>query len=439
MIKSENKGEVVEKGWKALSSIRQLLTNVKVNRQVIGNTEYLVFPTVASKSGVMNNIYYSDELMEVNASQWENVPVIINHTVNKQGEDVGVHDPSAVNRVVVGHTANPQFKDGKLIVDFYINLEQLENSEYSFLRSHLEDGQSMEVSIGVIACMDFGEGEYEGDYYFASVAMFRADHIAILPHELGACSLKDGCGTMRSNCQKDKPCEACQKRQLIEVINRHKLCVNNISFGEIYTQIDSLLQDQRRDYEEYAYVIEIYPNEVIFQQGIQFYRQPYTVSESQGLVSFVGGKVEVRRIVTYENITGIPDDGMPRRKLEVDVMSKEKEAEPENHTPDETPVVKTEHEGVFISNEEYAFLKDLKSRETQRLSELKVEINKSNENLTIAMLDNMEASAIEALHKSIPKKVDFTANGSQPINNDTPKTFKYPPIVGAKRKVGGES
>ena len=63
----------------------------------------------------------------------------------------------------------------------------------------LQSGKMLEQSTGLFADLEEKEGEFDGQKYKWIARNIRPDHVAILPHEEGACSIADGCGTPRVN------------------------------------------------------------------------------------------------------------------------------------------------------------------------------------------------------------------------------------------------
>ena len=58
----------------------------------------------------------------------------------------------------------------------------------------IQNGNLIEVSVGIFTDNEDAEGDWNGEKYLAVAHNYRPDHLALLPGEVGACSINDGCG-----------------------------------------------------------------------------------------------------------------------------------------------------------------------------------------------------------------------------------------------------
>jgi len=397
------------------------LQNVSIRKETLNNVDYLVVPVIAIKEGVLNDLYYSSDVIKNSVDEWNGSPITINHPVDSNGNFISANKPEVEGSVVIGKLFNCRFEDNSLKGDIYINISQCESAGYSEIIEKFNNGEMVEVSTGLRSPIVNSKGDYNGQSYTGVIQEIWPDHLAILPNELGACSIKDGCGAMRVNCDTNKKCSKCNasyKKQAIELINQLGLTVNQLSFDDIYKALDNLLYDQYGDM--FPFIIEVYSDYFIYVVGSTYYRQPYTITNSDN-VEFNGNFEIVVRVVSYESDTQNRTQGFGSPSyLEANMTNEEEKTEEEKV---EAPVEKEEvsNAGVVLSEEDAKLFETLKRRELQRISELKEKVLANNKHLTEELVNAMDSNVIEALAKGVSEKADYSAQGVVVNSDDAPK------------------
>lgn len=175
-------------------------TDVTIRREQFEGVEHLVVPVIAAKEMVMNGFMYPAKEFSDWIETWNGIPVPVAHP-QVNGMHVSARDKSMQEKTSVGTFFNVEFtKDNKLKGEIWLNIDKAEKLGASYIIDRFESGEIMEVSTGLYSNIDMQPGEFDGVPYQGIIRHIRPDHLALLPNEVGACSLKDGCGAMRNNC-----------------------------------------------------------------------------------------------------------------------------------------------------------------------------------------------------------------------------------------------
>lgn len=162
--------------------------------------DFLVFPAILAKVGVMNNKMYTKEFLDGTAKDWNGVKVSVSHPKIRGIETSVNKSPDIADMYVIGEVYNARFEDDKLKADIYIDKDLAIEKGYDALIERIENKESIDVSTGFRdATVQYFVGTHNNKSYDTILKTAKTDHLAILPNENGACSLKDGCGTMLVN------------------------------------------------------------------------------------------------------------------------------------------------------------------------------------------------------------------------------------------------
>jgi hypothetical protein len=170
-----------------------------VRHETEDGKEYLVAPVVAIKEGVLNGEFVPANEIAKSASDWEGIPLTVGHP-KQDGDFVSIHLNPEILDEAVGTFKNVKFEQDSLKGELWIDIEKASNTEAGQEALNiLEEGGMLEVSTGYFAEETIGDGAYRGESYIASQKNITPDHLALLPYEVGACSVEDGCGAPRTN------------------------------------------------------------------------------------------------------------------------------------------------------------------------------------------------------------------------------------------------
>ena len=160
----------------------------------------LVIPVVAALESVMNGLLYTKNEMIKSIQSWNGAPVTVNHPTTDEGVNISANSPSAMEKFNIGHFFNVVY-DAGIKGEIWINIEKANKKGFSNIVETFKSGGLMEVSTGLLCEVKHESGIFNNVEYGGIVHTILPDHLALLPNEVGACSIKDGCGAMRTNCQ----------------------------------------------------------------------------------------------------------------------------------------------------------------------------------------------------------------------------------------------
>jgi hypothetical protein len=161
------------------------------------NESFYVVPVIMMVEGVHNGshgpIFHSiNELGKITGA-WNGIPVTIGHPFDEYGEFVSANSPEILDEWSVGKIFNTFVEDEKLKAEAWLNIEKLKKVSYETFQA-IQLGKILEVSVGIFSDEDYQEGDWNEEHYIAVAKNHRPDHLALLPGEIGACSIDDGCG-----------------------------------------------------------------------------------------------------------------------------------------------------------------------------------------------------------------------------------------------------
>lgn len=173
----------------------------KLRRAKLDGRDYAVAPATIIVAGVLNGeLVPADELGEF-AERWNGRPVPLRHPTDGAGNYVSANDPAVIETQVVGQVFNAKFANDRVKAEMWFDLAKIEalGGEAAAALARLDAGEVLEVSTGYYAYPDDVPGSFNGQRYSAIQRNLVPDHVALLPDEVGACSIKNGCGAGRYN------------------------------------------------------------------------------------------------------------------------------------------------------------------------------------------------------------------------------------------------
>lgn len=162
----------------------------------------MVMLTEGVHSGSIGPVYYPKDELAKTPEVWNHKPVVVYHpTMN--GRSISACDPDVINARKVGVVMNAKFEDGKLKAEAWIRNDRAEVVDERIMTA-VNTAEMMELSTGLFIDVEPGEGSFESTPYAGVARNFRPDHLALLPDQIGACSIQDGAGFLRNK----KECKA---------------------------------------------------------------------------------------------------------------------------------------------------------------------------------------------------------------------------------------
>lgn len=272
------------------------LTPVGVRNDSMAGRDYLVVPAVMLLEGVHNGsegaFYYPASECRKRVELWNNKPVVVYHP-----SEPSACTPEVLNTRGIGVMMNTKWdpdykvdniKVGGLKTEVWLENSRVEKVDKRILEA-IENGEVLELSTGLFADSDEVSGEWKGEEYQGTLCNFGPDHLAILPDQIGACSVADGAGFFRN-----------QEGQCVTVPPMWMQHFNELSQNVIREALNQIIRKDEPE-GEYWYVEDIFDTYFVYSTETVMYRQDYTVDGNN--VSVQGVPTAVQRVVSYEPIT----------------------------------------------------------------------------------------------------------------------------------------
>lgn len=285
------------------------LANAAIRRETLHGRAYVVAPMVMLVEGVHNGsggaLLYKAADIKKAAPAWNMKPICVYHPqINGQG--VSACDPDILEAQQVGVVMGAKW-DGKLRAEAWIEEKRAEAVDKRIIEA-LDENRIMEVSTGLFT-ENVGEpGDWHGEAYTATATNHQPDHLALLPDQIGACSVADGAGLLQLNDVAKAAgvdVTALMARQM-DVLRR--MVGNAMSHGNIYAALCRVLRERLKPTpDQRLWVADVYDEFVVYEvEGdgkVTLYSLAYTSSET-GVELSTDEPVEVVRVTEYRTPDG---------------------------------------------------------------------------------------------------------------------------------------
>lgn len=171
----------------------------KVQRRIENGIEYAIATITGIVPGVLAGsdgaIFYPESHTRNSTRHWDGMPIVVYHPYDPiDGTPLSAGSPGVVDRQGIGTIRNSVYRK-KLKHEAWIDLEKARKVDQRVYNAVI-NGDVMEVSSGLyLNKVPAPAGSvYNGKVYEYIARDFKPDHMAILPDQVGACSVKDGCG-----------------------------------------------------------------------------------------------------------------------------------------------------------------------------------------------------------------------------------------------------
>lgn len=440
----------------------------KAIRTTADGVDYLVVPAIAAKEGVMNGKFYSAAELEMFANTWNGVPVPVGHPKDADGNFVSANSPDVESTANIGRFYNVSFSTNSSTLqgELWINIDKATRLGFGELVTRLEGGEIMNVSTGLFSNMVDEVGEFDGVPYSQIATNIRPDHLALLPNELGACSVSDGCGThLYANCADmvaggTCPCKTkppVNKSVFGAAFNAIKsafgISTNEVSHDEIRSQLRALITNEQGSQDPWPYVMDVYDKFFVYELGNVLFKRGYA-TDAADVCTLVGDKIQVMIKREYVPVptTNSPTTNNQNMKTHIvaalaalvanNLMTKDQATAMESLKPEaldalfpEAPITNAVVPAVPVTNAavpspltptERELLTRLVANEEQRLATLRANVAKNFPGLTTDAISALNGQALDALVSTLPANVvDFSlagGGGPAPVTNSNPHT-----------------
>lgn len=185
----------------------------KATRRKYRGRDYYVSNAVLIVEGVLNGsdgeIYYPADESSRSAMDWNGIPLTLRHPT-QNGIPVSARSPEILDAYELGRVFNVRMDGGKLVGEAWFDIVRVNEIDLALpepqkLRPRLESGKPIELSTGLFLRREERAGTFNGRAYKAVARDYRPDHLAVLPDDIGACSVNDGCGINVNQAQNYNP------------------------------------------------------------------------------------------------------------------------------------------------------------------------------------------------------------------------------------------
>lgn len=184
-----------------------------IRHDILEGRKYMIVPMVMLTEGVHAGsngpLYYPSAELAKTPVVWNHKPVVVYHP-QMNGAATSACQPAVISRRKVGLILNTTWEPakrgqpGKLKAEAWLEIDRLKTVDPRVLKS-IQNGEMVEVSTGLFTDNESVVGRWGKEDYSSIARNYRPDHLAILPDEIGACSIRDGAGLLRNSGDDSKP------------------------------------------------------------------------------------------------------------------------------------------------------------------------------------------------------------------------------------------
>jgi hypothetical protein len=144
-------------------------------------------------SGSKGPLYYPRDEVERSVNAWNGMPLVVYHPT-VAGEHVSAAHPGVLEKQGIGEVRRTAF-NGKLRAEGWFDEERTRAIDPR-VHARLLKNDPIELSTGLYTDNKPANSgaHFHGRTYAYTAHNYRPDHVAVLPDQVGACSLRDGCG-----------------------------------------------------------------------------------------------------------------------------------------------------------------------------------------------------------------------------------------------------
>jgi hypothetical protein len=159
---------------------------------------YRVFPAVLVREQVLHNnlghTFLPAEEIRASVEAWNGIPVVIRHPQSR-GVPVSARSPEVLNARGAGFLFRARYEDAALHADVFLDMERAADiPDTGDVINRVDSGDVGELSTGFGTTVENVKGTWDGQAFDLILRALQPDHLALLPDEVGACSVADGCG-----------------------------------------------------------------------------------------------------------------------------------------------------------------------------------------------------------------------------------------------------
>jgi len=454
---------------------------IKTNKQITGYTvtekvhqekKHLVVPVIMIVEGVLNGshgplLHLKEDFGQI-PGVWNGIPIVINHP-SKDGKGISANSPEVIEAGKIGTVYNAYMDGDKLKGEAWLDENKLSTVSAKTLLT-INSLLPLEISVGVYTDDEPVTGEWNGVKYSAIARNHRPDHLALLPDDVGACSLKDGCG-IRSNKKGEQSVDRLEALKAVRDFNYSVTEIGiNMAQGlrqkldELYELVRTLSKpsDASGNGGTWSYLEEAYDTFLVYSvedsEGRKYYKQNYQFNVTDGCPEFVGNPVEVEKKIEFKPVNEIGDNTSPKtietmadkctpcvKQLAEELITNKAT----KFTEDDREFLQTLEQSVLekmvpivaaaptdnvLSEDDKAAMEygkaALKAEKEKKVAH--IQANTAAGTWTPDILDNMDSSMLDRIFKSVvvpkeTKEVDYSLNAN--AGNGRSEKVKIAPML----------
>lgn len=309
----------------------QTALTVPPARLTLNNRDYLTAPAVLIVQGVLNGGYI--DASELHPTDWNNVPVVINHPLDSQGAPMSARTPEVLATSGVGHLYHARLGTGSrqghpvtsLQAELWLDIAHVQTvgGEAVQAMAMLEAQTPLELSTGFYSQAEATHGQFYGVPYEEVHRDLRPDHLALLPNGVGACDWQSGCGSPRLHqhcpCHEETSMEHPPARGWRGFVSTLKTFVHHAEEGLAINQTDADTREALYGALAREMGVDVTP---IFLDALDMEAQTFTYRQGERLLqrswTEEGGQImltadtrDVQRDTRYIPVTQEQEDSMP--------------------------------------------------------------------------------------------------------------------------------
>lgn len=262
----------------------------KTRLDTLEGREHLVIPMVILTEGVhagsQGPLFYPKDELAKTPVVWNQKPIVVYHpTLN--GEGISACDPAIVNTRKVGVIMNTRFEGGRLKSEAWIEKDRA-NAVDERIMAAVDNKEMMELSTGLFVDVENTTGKWKNEDYQGIARNFRPDHLALLPDQIGACSIADGAGLLRNQALRDPA--------LRGILFKLGLVDNELSHSDIHSALTTAIRTKFNlgDNGPFIWIADVFDNEFVYEKDAKFWRLGY-MSNDTGVSLSNEDPVQVQR------------------------------------------------------------------------------------------------------------------------------------------------
>lgn len=299
--------------------------------------DFTVFPATLVREQVLDNnlgrSFLPVDEIERSVEAWNMMPVVIRHPV-RNGEPISAREVEVLNATGVGFLFRARMKGTSLVADVLLDPELVESVDgASDVVTNVSEEGAAELSTGFGARIENVGGQFDGRDFDLIMRDLTPDHLALLPDEVGACSVGDGCGLgvneRRANPERVRGWLLRRYRDTLDAFNRWvgRTDARQQSDEDRRMQIQEALQDSFGGANTRIFIDSMFSddNTVVFERfnesNGEFDLMRVSFSMDGNNVSFTGDPEPVRRVTSFEPVANADGTSAPQPTGE-DIMNR---------------------------------------------------------------------------------------------------------------------